>query len=93
MFELAYKQKISLLKSVGLRELTYEAYQKLDGFLIDLVALDKNHDERSLWIQDESLTNRNFTISGLPTGRPANCYGNRLDGLEPVKCKGQISFE
>lgn len=93
-FEIAYEQKHMVIKTVGLNELVFEGFQKLDGFSINLVTFDKDYKERSMWIQDENLTNSTFLIHGRPTGsNVVNCYGDRSDDeLEPVKCKGDLVF-
>ena len=92
-FELSYKKKIMGIRSVGLSEIILEAHQKLDGFSINLATFDNNRTERSIWIQNESLTNNSFIIEGRPTGSQVDCYGERLDELEPVQCKGSLIFK
>ena len=81
------------LKSLALKEFGYAAYQKIDGFSINVFAIDKGETVQTMWIQDESLTNSTFSIVGLPVGPPMNCYGDRSDGLVPVTCRGQIVFK
>ena len=79
-------------RAFGLNNFMFEAYQKQDGFSINLATNDHNNTERSMLIQDKNLAKSSFTIRGRPTGSNVNCYGDRTDGLKPVKCKGDLVF-